>query len=254
MTLSIDSLSVHIRNIMILKNITAQFEPGKITVLLGPNGAGKSTLLRTLSALIAPSAGTINLDNQSLHEIPARRRAQKIGLLSQSAETHWDLSVRTVVALGRLPHHGWLGGESPVDQAAITDAMQATDVMQFSDRPVLSLSGGERARVLLARVLAGKPQWLLADEPLAHLDLAHQRDVLGIFKQSAAQGCGVILVLHDLAQAAQIADDIVLLADGQIVARGEPASTLTKEHIEKVYGVAVEITKRSNETMRIELI
>jgi iron complex transport system ATP-binding protein len=254
MSLRVHDVSVQFKQRRILQNISAVFEPGKITVLLGPNGAGKSTLLRSLANLVTPAQGAISLNDILLHSIPAQRRAQLIGFLPQNADVHWNITVRNLVALGRLPHKRWFAGDSSCDTAAIINAMTATDVKHFADRSVLNLSGGERARVMLARVMAGEPQWLLADEPLAHLDLAHQRDVLDIFKQSAAQGCGVILVLHDLAQAARIADDIILLAAGQIVARGEPASILTVEHIEKVFGITVKITKRPNKTLHIELM
>ncbi len=251
MKLSAHDISLRIHGHDILRGVLASFVPGHITVLLGPNGAGKTSFLRTLAGLRQPTSGNIHYGTELLMMMSARQRAQQIGLLPQSAEAHWNITARTLVSLGRIPHQKWFSGPSSADIAAIDAAMQATDVMQFADRPVFSLSGGERARVLLARVLAGEPRWLLADEPLAHLDLAHQLDVLDIFRQSAKRGCGVILVLHDLALAAQIADDILILSKGRIAAHGPPATTLTTDIIAQVYDVNVEIAQQSDGSLRI---
>ncbi len=244
MSFQVKTIVVKFYQRTILDNISAAFEPGKITVLLGPNGAGKTTLLRSLANLVTPTYGVISLNDIPVQNISARRRAQLIGILTQSADVHWNITVRNLVALGRLPHNQWYAGESPVDSTAIVNAMTATDVMQFSDRPVLSLSGGERARVLLARVIAGEPQWLLADEPLAHLDLAHQLDVLNIFKTLAKSGCGIILVLHDLMQAAHIADEIIMLSRGKIAAEGTTDQTLTVENISNIYNISSSIAEK----------
>jgi iron complex transport system ATP-binding protein len=239
MSLRIDNLTMKLKRQPILQDISAVFELGKITVLLGPNGAGKSTLLRCIAGLIEPTSGSITLQGQPLKNIAVKQRAKMIALLSQSAEIQWNITVRTLVALGRIPHHGWFANDSAADNAAIETAMTATDVAQFADRTIFTLSGGEKARVMLARVLAGTPQWLLADEPLAHLDLAHQLEVLQIFKDSARNGCGVVLVLHDLHQAARVADHIIFLSQGKIVCVGLPNKTLSTENIANIYNVSV---------------
>jgi iron complex transport system ATP-binding protein len=251
MSLSVTNLGVRFKGRDILQEINATFALGKVTVLLGPNGAGKTTLLRALAGLITPHSGDIMLDGSPLLRLPLRARARALGLLPQAADVHWDITVRTLVALGRMPHQGWHSGESAADMAAIEQAMQATDVAHFAARPVRSLSGGERARVLLARVLSGTPRWLLADEPLAHLDLAHQFQVLDIFARSAGEGVGVILVLHDLAQAARIADDVLLLAEGRLRAAGPAASTLTGESLSKIYDVSVDVVQQSDGSLQI---
>jgi iron complex transport system ATP-binding protein len=238
MSLHIDNLTIKLQRQTILHRISAVFETGKITVLLGPNGAGKSTLLRSIAGLIEPASGTIIFQDQPLKDIAVKQRAKMIGLLSQTADIQWNITVRTLVALGRIPYRGWLAGDSLADTAAIETAMTATDVGHFANRTIFTLSGGEKARVMLARVLSGTPQWLLADEPLAHLDLAHQLDVLQIFKNAAKNGCGVVLVLHDLHQAARIADHIILLSQGKIVSAGAPSRILNAENIANIYNVS----------------
>ena len=224
----------------VLAGIDLAFLPGRVTVLLGPNGAGKSSLLACLSGLVAPQSGEARLDGTTIPALHRRERARRIGLLPQAGEVHWSIDVQTLVALGRLPRRGrW--GETDADRAAVAHAMAATDVAHFAARRVDTLSGGERGRVLLARVLAGEPDWLLADEPLANLDPAHQLDILDRLRDVAAAGAGVILVLHDLNQAARVADAVVLLRDGRVIAHGPPAAVLTAPLLAETYGVAVHI-------------
>ena len=162
-----------------------------------------------------------------------RQRARAIGYLPQSADVAWDVAVATLVGLGRLP---W-DGDPQQDRAAIEAAIAALDLAALRDRPVSRLSGGERARALLARVLAGTPRWVLADEPLANLDLAHQQALLRHFRLQAEAGLGVVLVLHDLAQAMNRADRVLVLAQGRLVADGAPAAVLTPSLIEQVWGL-----------------
>ncbi|MDB5687297.1 MAG: transporter [Rhizorhabdus sp.] len=238
--LATDTLSLSLGDTHVLDGVSAAFARGRVTAVLGPNGAGKSSLLGCLAGLIAPDSGTVTLDGVALAAIDRRTRARRIGLLPQSADVHWNIDVSTLVALGRFPHRGrW--GETDADRAAVARAMAATDVTDFADRGVNRLSGGERGRVLLARVLAGEPEWLLADEPLASLDPAHQLDVLDRLRYVALAGAGVIVVLHDLNQAARVADDILMLRDGRVVAHGTAAEMLTAERIAETYGVGVHI-------------
>ncbi len=239
-SLAVNALTLTLGGRRVLGGIDAAFQPGRVTAVLGPNGAGKSTLLACLAGLRTPDSGEVVLDGQRRAAIPRRDLARRIGLLPQTADVHWDVDVETLVALGRYPHRGrW--GESPADRAAIASAMAATDVSQFAARPVTSLSGGERARVLLARVLAGAPEWLLADEPLANLDPAHQLDALDLLRAVATAGAGVIVVLHDLNQALRVADAVLLLRAGQVVAAGPPDEVLTPQRIAETYGVAAHI-------------
>ncbi|USI71440.1 ABC transporter ATP-binding protein [Sphingomonas morindae] len=230
---------------LVLEDIDLAFPAGRVTALLGPNGAGKSSLLGCLAGLIAPTSGAVTLDGAPLARLPRRARARRIGLLPQAADLHWDIDVETLVALGRLPHRG-RGGLGAADRAAIAAALAACDLLPLAGRGVHQLSGGERGRALLARVLAGEPDWLLADEPLASLDPAHQLDVLDRLRAVAAGGAGVILVLHDLHLAARVADQVVLLRDGRLVAAGDSAATLTPATLAETFGIRVEIGRAAD--------
>lgn len=225
--LAVDGLSVPAR----LDAVSLALAPGTVTAIVGPNGAGKSTLLAALAGLIA---GPVRLDRVPLARMAPRARAQAIGYLAQSGEVAWNLSVEALVRLGRLPHDS---GRA-VDDRAVAAALCALDLVDLAGRAVFSLSGGERARVLLARVLAGEPRWVLADEPLASLDLAHARTLLTHFRELARRGTGVVLVLHDLAQAMNHADHVVVLDQGRIAALGTPEAALDPAIIARVWGLA----------------
>lgn len=240
MALQFDHLSLALRGRPVLCDVSGSFSPASVTVILGANGAGKSTLLSCLAALRMPDNGAVMLDSKPLLSIPPMERARQIGLLPQQADIHWNVNVRTLVALGRLPHHGrW--GRSAADEAAIDEAMMQTDCTRFADRKAQRLSGGEQARVLLARVLAGHPDWVLADEPLANLDPAHQIDAMACFRTAATAGAGVVLVLHDLTQAARIADHLIVMKEGHIIASGPSTEVLTPGVLQAAYGVRVHI-------------
>lgn len=216
-----------------LERVTTAFAPGQVTAICGPNGAGKSSLLACLTGILAPASGQVQLGEQDLAAMAPRARAQALGYLPQQAEVAWDLSVETLVRLGRLP---WSAGAA-ADLAAVDAALGALQLDALRKRPLSQLSGGQKARALLARVLAGTPRWLLADEPLANLDLAHQRALLGHLRGLAAQGMGVVVVLHDLAQAMNYADAVVVLADGQVVLQGAPEAALDARTLHAVWGV-----------------
>jgi iron complex transport system ATP-binding protein len=221
----------------VLSEASRTLRPGEVTAIIGPNGAGKSTLLACLAGLRVPDSGAVMLGDVPLAGLSPRERGRRIGFLPQVAEVNWDIDVATLVSLGRLPHQGrW--GPGVADTAAIAAALEATDTAQFATRVVSTLSGGERARALLARVLAGEPEFLLADEPLANLDPRHQFESLAVMRRVAERGAGVVLVLHDLAHARRAADRVVLLDRGRIVADDTPSAVLTPATIAEVYGVA----------------
>ncbi len=213
-----------------LANVTLALEPGTITAICGPNGAGKSTLLEALAGLLDPDLGQVRLGDTRLAAMTSLQRARSLGYLPQAAEIAWDLPVRALVELGRMPHRDCHA--EPVDAA-----LAALDLTGFAGRRVQSLSGGETARVMLARVLAGEPQWILADEPLAALDLVHQLALLAHLRRVAEAGVGVVLVLHDLALAMNHADRAVVFQTGRVAADGPCEDALDHPVIERVWNV-----------------
>lgn len=225
-----------------LVNFSAVLRPGEVTAICGPNGAGKSTLLGCLAGLHSCDAGVVRLDGEPVALLPPRVRARALGYLPQSAEVAWDVTVEVLVGLGRLPWQGAPLHRSHAsvaeDAAAIEDAIAAMDLAELRRRPVSRLSGGERARALVARVLAGRPRWLLADEPLANLDLAHAATLIARLKEQAAAGAGVVLVLHDLATAMNHADRVLVLHQGRLATDGPPAEALSEDVIVRVWGVS----------------
>ena len=242
MTLTVRNLGFSHAQQPTLIGVDATFEAGKLTVILGPNGAGKSTLLACLAGLLKPDSGTASLHDADITRMAPTARARQIGLLPQGAETHWAITSLALVALGRIPHMRG-AGTSTDDGRAITAAMSATAAEGFADRPVTQLSGGERARVLLARVLAGEPSWILADEPLANLDPGFQLDILNLLRRQAEAGKGVIAVLHDLHHAVRFADHLVLLHEGRLFAQGSVDDVITPANLAHVYGIDANLFK-----------
>lgn len=235
--LNAENLSVRLGDKAVLDGVGAAFAPGLVTAVVGPNGAGKSTLLDCLAGLRKPDAGRVTLEGRALRDLPSRERARRIAYLPQNAEIAWAVNGRTFVGLGRTPYVGaW--GLTVEDRAAVDRAMAVTGVEAFADRVVSTLSGGERARILIARALAGDPQWLLADEPLAGLDPGHVLDACDLFRRLAdEEGRGIVITLHDLDAALRMADRVIVLAEGRVLADGAPVEALSPEVLKAAYGV-----------------
>jgi iron complex transport system ATP-binding protein len=207
--------------------------------MVGPNGAGKTTLLRALAGLV-PTSGDLTVDTSHLARLSLAERARRIAYLPQGHVFHWPMPVAEIVALGRLPR-GAGADLSAADRAAIARAMDVTGVAAHAERPVTTLSGGERARVALARVLATEAEIILADEPTASLDPRYQLIVLGILRRHAEAGGTVLAVLHDLGLAARQASRLIVLDHGRIVADGRPREVLTKARLAETFGVNAQI-------------
>ena len=232
--ISTQNLTVETR----LKNASIELYPGEVLGLIGPNGAGKATLLNALAGIIE-NEGKITINESSADSFDSRHRAQLVGLLPQSVNSAWSINVTDIVELGRLP---W--GDN--DPTAIQQAITQSGIEEFSSRKIDELSGGERARVWLARVLAGQPKILLADEPIANLDIHYQIAVMDVLKQYADENHGVIVAIHDLSLAARYCDRLCLMNQGKIVATGKPEEVLEPALLTNTFGIAVDVNLAHN--------
>lgn len=220
--------------------IDLEFSGGELVGILGANGAGKSTLLKTLAGLLPPTQGDVTLGDDPLSGWDRRALARCIAFLPQERVVHWPLSVRATVALGRFPYSGGRALSSAC-VAAIDEALAVMDVAQLEDRAVSELSGGELARVLLARALAQDTAYLLADEPTAGLDPAHQITLFEQLSQLAVLGRTVLVAIHDLSLAARYCNRIILLKGGRSIADGPPAQTLTREALAAAFNIRAQL-------------
>jgi len=250
--LTAHDLSVRLGGRDLLTGLEVSLAPAQVTCIVGPNGVGKSTLMACLAGLRRSTLGEVRLGGEPLLRMGAMARARRIGFLPQTPEIAWPIDAEALITLGRTPHG--TSGRTAADRIAIARAMAATEVEAFAGRRVDTLSGGERARVLIARALAGEPEWLLADEPLTGLDPGHQLDACGLFRTLAHEhGRGVVLTLHDLPLALRLADTVLVLAEGRMLASGPPQTTLTPEVIRQAYGVEARLVPGHHGPM-LELI
>lgn len=237
MTLAADGITVKLGAREVLRDFTFQAGAGELVAVVGANGAGKSTALRALAGLLTPAIGTVTLDGTSLSQIARAELGRTIAYLPQDRTVHWGLSVRNVVALGRLPHKSFASGLSSKDDAAVKAAMKRMDVLHLEHRSIAHLSGGERTRVLLARALAQETNYLIADEPAAGLDPAHALALFEDLKSLADDGKAVITALHDLAYAARYATRVLLFKDGRCICDGPSDQVLSSANLAEAFGI-----------------
>jgi iron complex transport system ATP-binding protein len=249
--LAVLDLSVRRGKRPVLEQVSLTVAPGAFVSVLGPNGAGKSTLLKAIAGLIAArdTSGAILLEGSDLAAMTPPARARLVAYVPQSQVAHWPIPVREAVAIGRVPHGATAGRPGPADRAAIERALVVADATHLADRPVTELSGGERARVMLARALAVEAPVLLADEVIAALDPGHQLAVMNVLKQLSETGRIVIAALHDLTHAARFATHAIVLDGGRLVASGAPAAVLTSDLLTQVFGIRAAYLKVEGETV-----
>lgn len=221
----------------ILQGIELTLHQGEVLGIIGANGAGKSSLLHALSGQLPLMSGQVLLGGKALSDWPEQLRAQQMALLAQNRELHWPMSVESVVALGRQPWQGGTTRLSAEDQNLCEQAMQQAGVQSLRTQSCDRLSGGELARVLLARALAVNAQILLADEPIAGLDPYYQLSVMQVLRQQAQAGRGVVVVLHDLNLARRFCDRLLLLHEGSLLCSGQPEQVLTPEHLARAFRI-----------------
>ncbi|WPZ34296.1 ABC transporter ATP-binding protein [Thalassobaculum sp. OXR-137] len=230
-------VSLDVGNRALLDRVSLHVRPGEVVGLLGPNGSGKSTLLRILARLAEPTGGTVTLDDAPMVGLDRRITARTLGYLPQSARSEWPISARETVMLGRTPFLSPVSRISEADRTAVDEALAVTDTSHLAERAVTTLSGGERMRVMLARVLAGEPTLLLLDEPVTGLDPRHQLEAMILLDRLAQDGRGTLVVLHDLTLAARFCHRVYVLHEGMVVAEGPPARALDAATIAAAFEV-----------------
>lgn len=234
------NLVVRLDRTPIVKDASLALWPNQFTALVGPNGAGKTTLVRALAGVL-PADGEIRLDGRLLSDFSPRERAKRIAYLPQGNTFHWPMPVEQIVALGRYPHGDPFSPPTDADKQAVAQALEMTGTQDLAHRSVTHLSGGEKARVALARALATQAGILLADEPTMSLDPRHQLTVMELLHDQARRGGAVLAVVHDLALAARYADRVVMIQNGKIAVDASPQEALSTERIASVFGVEATI-------------
>jgi ABC-type cobalamin/Fe3+-siderophores transport system ATPase subunit len=242
-------LSLVLGNKSVVTQADVHVNAGEFIGLIGPNGAGKSSLLRILAGLIKPNSGQVELTAQhiptAIEKIPAQLRARFMAYLAQHETPAWPLSVKNIVALGRSPWNSSVT-VSAEDELEILKALAMTEVDSLAERPITELSGGELQRALLARVFAGNPTLIVADEPIAALDVYHQLHIMELLQAHAQQGGAVIAALHDLSLAARFCSRLILMHHGKLIAEGEPVNVLTPANLASVYGISAHVDCRED--------
>lgn len=240
MKLDVQQISWSVEKRKIVDNVLLDVQPGEFVGLLGPNGSGKSSLLRTIYRVLRPDAGRITLDGDDVWQLDARQVAQRAAVVAQERGGEFDFLVHEIVMMGRNPHKGMWDRDQALDYALVEDALRRVGMEAFAQRSFRTLSGGEKQRVLVARVLAQQAKFLILDEPTNHLDIRYQLEILTLVKQVQVT---TLAALHDLNLAAHYCDRLFLMQDGRVVASGKPADVLEPERIRQVYHVDAHVER-----------
>ena len=235
MRLEVNDVAVQIASRRIVEEVSLHVAPGEIVGLIGPNGSGKSTLLRSIYRLLKPVAGYVQLGSDDVWKLSAREAARRTAVVVQETPSDFEFTVAEVVEMGRTPHKGLLEADNQRDAQIVAEALRRVNMTAFAERSFNTLSGGEKQRVLVARALAQEPKLLVLDEPINHLDIRYQLELLNLVR---SLGITTLVTLHDLNLAATYCHRLYLLADGKIVTAGTPEDVLTPAWVRDVYGVA----------------
>lgn len=236
--LSLDQLSTGYGQRLVGQGLSFEVAAGEVTCLLGANGCGKTTLLKTLLGLLPPLAGTVSIADQPLAQVKPQQLAKWVGYVPQAHPDLFPYSVLDMVLMGRTAYLSWLSTPGPNDRRIALACLADMGVAHLAERRYTELSGGERQLVLIARALTQQPQLLIMDEPTASLDFGNQIRVLSVIEQLRAQGLAILLTTHQPEHAYRLADQVVLLHQGRILAQGSKANTLTAAHLATLYGLS----------------
>ena len=240
--LSIENLACRYDAQPVFRDVSLDIARGEVVILLGANGSGKTTLLKALVRQHVPTEGQILLDGIDIQKIASSRLSQRVTLMAQAEKRDWPLTVEESVRLGRAPHRGWMLPLTKADRKIVMQALELTNLISLRARPITQLSGGEWRRMIFARALAQEAEIMLLDEPTAGLDLRYQFEVLSLIQRLARErGIAFVVSLHDLNQASLYADRLALLSEQKLLACGSVEDVLTKETLERAYGISVEI-------------
>lgn len=243
--IQVEALKFNYGNDEILKQISFQVKKGSFVSIIGPNGSGKTTLLKNLCKLLKPNDGHIDLEGEKLRHYKSRALAKKVAVVHQGASSEFDFNVGEVVLMGRYPYLNRFQSESINDMEIATGAMHQTDTFHLKDKNLHGISGGERQRVMIARALTQEPDLLLLDEPISHLDIKYQLEIMKLCKMlNETKSLTILTTLHDINLASRYSDIIIMMKDGKIVYSGTPNEVITSENIKKVYDVDVSITMK----------
>lgn len=238
----IEELTAGYENNTIFENLNASIEYGKITTIIGPNGCGKSTLLKTIGRILKKEHGHVYLQDQDMQKLSTKDIAKRLAILAQSPSAPPQLKVGELISYGRYPHRKNVNRLTSEDHEMIDWAMEVTQTAEFADRELSQLSGGQRQRVWLAMALAQKTDILLLDEPTTYLDMAHQIEVLKIVQKiNKEHGCTIVMVLHEINQAARFSDTILAMKSGEVLANGKPKEIMTAAYLEKIFNIQAKI-------------
>ena len=251
--LNADSLSIRIKDVQIVHDLSFEVQPGTFVGILGPNGSGKTTLLRAISGVL-PFDGSLTFKNQPYSSWSHRQLASHIAVVQQNQRIQFDFTVLDFVLLGSLPHKGWLEQTSSKDREQVEKLLTELNLLPLKNRLVTTLSGGESQRVFLAQALTQKPELLLLDEPTANLDIFYQLDLLNQIREQVDNGLTVLAVFHDIELATKYADSLLILKEGKQIAFGPSEDVVTADLLRTVYRVESKIHRSSNNQIQIQYL